>query len=210
VVDPGRIADARRRIDAARRLAAELAPAGGLAAGGGLAPNGGLAPTLSGHAASGDPWLARAADLIDAQLEALRSGEVAAAIDPTIALIGLGIGLTPSGDDYLVGLMAGLEATDHAARPALAAAIAKHAPARTTAVGAAALDHATRGAYSERLHDVLVALAGDDRVNRVDDLARPIARAMAYGATSGGDTLVGLFGALDLALARSAGRGVAA
>jgi len=203
-VDPGRIADARRRIAEARCLAAELARAGG------LAPSAGLAPMLAGHAAPGDPWLARAAALIDAQLNAVRSGEVAAAIDPTIDLIGLGIGLTPSGDDYLVGFLAGLEATDHPARPALAAAIAMHAPSRTTAVGAAALDHATRGAYSERLHDVLVALAGREQVDRVDDLARPVTRAMAYGATSGGDTLVGLFGALDLALAGSAGRGVAA
>jgi hypothetical protein len=128
-------------------------------------------------------------------------------MDPTIGLIGLGIGLTPSGDDYLVGLLAGLEATDHPARPALAAAIALHGPSRTTAIGAAALGHAARGAYAERLHDVLVALAG----GRADDLSRTIERAMAYGATSGSDTLVGLFAGLDLAVARSAGRpGVAA
>jgi hypothetical protein len=179
----------------ARRLAAELAPPGG------------LAPMLSGRAESGDPWLVRARALVSAQLEALGSGEAATALGPTIDLIGLGIGLTPSGDDYLVGLLAGLDGTGDPARDDLATVIAAFAPARTTAVGAAALEHATRGAFSERLHDVLVAVAG----KRIDDLAAAIARAMEYGATSGSDTLVGLLAALDLAAARSRRRaGVAA
>jgi hypothetical protein len=47
---------------------------------------------------------------------------------------------------------------------------------------------------------VLVALA----IGRPDGLGTTITRAMAYGATSGSDTLVGLFGALDIAaLARA-------
>ena len=64
---------------------------------------------------------------------------------------------------------------------------------------AAALGHATRGAFSERLHDLLAALVR----GRLDDLEAPIRRTMAYGATSGSDTLVGLFAALDLAVSRS-------
>jgi len=177
-----------RTAATARRLAAELAPAGG------------LAPMLSGRVGPGDPWLVRARALVDPQLEALGSGDVAAALGPTIDLIGLGIGLTPSGDDYLIGLLAGLAAAGDPARDALATAIAIHGPARTTAVGAAALGHATRGAFSERLHDVLVAVAG----HRLDDLGRALERALAYGATSGSDTLVGLLAALDLAVVRSA------
>ena len=172
----------------ARRLAAELAPAGG------------LAPMLSGRAGAGDPWLVHSRALVGAQLEALGSGDVAAALGPTIDLIGLGIGLTPSGDDYLIGLLAGLDAAGDPARDDLATAIASHCPGRTTAVGAAALGHATRGAFSERLHDVLIAIAG----NRLADLERTLDRALAYGATSGSDTLVGLLAALDLAVARSA------
>jgi hypothetical protein len=171
----------------ARRMAAELAPAGG------------LAPMLSGRAGPGDPWLVRARGLVGAQLEALGTGDVATALGPTIDLIGLGIGLTPSGDDYLIGLLAGLDATGDPLAHDLASVIARHAPARTTAVGAAALGHATRGAFSERLHDLLVAIAR----GRLDDLEAAMKRAMAYGATSGSDTLVGLFGALDLAVARS-------
>lgn len=160
---------------------------------------GGLAPLLSRADGSGDPWLTRARALVGTQLEALARADVTAAVGPTIELIGLGIGLTPSGDDYLVGLLAGLEATLDPARHELAAAIATHAPGRTTAIGAAALDHATQGAFGERLHEVLVAVA----TGRLDDLAGPIERAMAYGATSGSDTLVGLLSAVDLAFARS-------
>lgn len=176
-----------RTAAAARRVAAELAPKGG------------LAPMLSGSTGPGDPWLVRARALIEAQLGAMGTGDVATALGPTIHLIGLGIGLTPSGDDYLVGLLAGLHATGDPDRHDLGAAIGLRAPGRTTAVGAAALGHATRGAFSERLHDLLAALAR----GRLDELETPIRRTMAYGATSGSDTLVGLFAALDLAVSRS-------
>ena len=180
-------AELARTVAAARRHAADRAPAGG------------LAPMLSGSDRGGDPWLTRARALIGSQLEALRLGDVAAAMAPTVGLMGLGVGLTPSGDDYLVGLLAGMEATDDPPRHGLAAVIAGHAPLRTTAIGAAALGQASRGAFAERLHDVLVALAR----GRPDQLAAPIERAMTYGATSGSDTLVGLFAALDVAIARS-------
>jgi hypothetical protein len=176
-----------RTAATARRLAAELAPAGG------------LAPMLSGAAGPDVPWLVRAGALIGTQLEGLATGDVATALGPTIELIGLGIGLTPSGDDYLIGLLAGLDATHDPMRHDLARVIATQAPIRTTAVGAAALGHATGGAFSERLHGVLVAVAG----KHLDDLGVAIERAMAYGATSGSDTLVGLFAALDLAVTRS-------
>jgi len=159
------------------------------------APAGGLAPLLSGRDRPGDPWLAVAAGCIRRQRDALAAGDVASALNPTVDLIGLGSGSTPSGDDYLVGLLAGLEATTHPARDAIAGAIVVAAPTRTTAIGAAMLGHATRGAFAERLHDVLVALAA----GRTDGLTTAIERAMAYGATSGSDTLVGLFCALEIA-----------
>jgi hypothetical protein len=165
------------------------------------APEGGLGPILARRAASsapGDPWLIRARTLVDIQVQALRAGDVARAAQAAVDLIGLGTGLTPSGDDYLVGLLAGLEASGDPALDTLAATIAANAEDRTTTIGASMLGHAAVGAYSERLHDVLVAIAA----GRVEQLATPIERAMAFGATSGADTLVGLFAALDLALAR--------
>ena len=125
----------------------------------------------------------------------LRANDVAVAEQASVALIGLGIGLTPSGDDFLVGLLAGLEASDHPMRDALAAVIAREAPGRTTTFGVALLEHACRGEFSQRLHDVLVAVAARDAAG----LRRAIARATAYGATSGADTMAGLSGALAVA-----------
>jgi hypothetical protein len=184
----------RRAVEAARVLAADRPSTGG------------LAPLLAGGDGPGDPWLGVARALIETQLEALIAGDVAAAIGPTLDLVGLGIGLTPSGDDYLVGLLASLEATGDPIHQGLASAIGEGARDRTTPIGVAMLGHATRGQFSERVHDVLTGLA-DGRIRAV---AEPIERAMAYGATSGADTLVGLLCGLELAVARRTTRAVAA
>jgi uncharacterized protein DUF2877 len=176
----------------ARALAGEHASAGG------------LGPILRGDARPGDPWLRTARERIDRQRWAFAAGDLASILGEAVELIGLGPGLTPSGDDYLVGLLAGLDAAGHRSRPALATAIVHAAPSLTTWIGAASLAHAARGGYTERLHDVLVAITagGDD-----ERLATAIERAMGYGATSGADTLVGLFAALDIAVAERHGRG---
>jgi uncharacterized protein DUF2877 len=154
------------------------------------------------EARSGDPFATAATAQISALRSALLAGEIEAAEKASVALIGLGIGLTPSGDDFLVGLLAGLEATDNGMREPLARAIGREAPGRTTAFGADVLEHACRGEFSQRLHDVLIAMASKDAAG----LERAICRATAYGATSGADTLMGLFAALDVAATR-AGRG---
>jgi len=132
---------------------------------------------------------------INALRLALLSGDAQTTTSSAVALIGLGIGLTPSGDDFLVGLLAGLEATDDPRRHGLAAAIARETPGRTTEFGSALLEHACRGEFSQRLHDVLIAIAAQD----TRGLHLAIARATAYGATSGADTLAGLFCALEVA-----------
>ena len=160
----------------------------------GRAPSAGFGPLLV-TGGSGDPWLDAARLRIERQTEALRADELEAAVEPTIGLIGLGTGLTPSGDDYLAGLLAGLDATGHGSRAAIASAIADAVPGRTTGIGAALLIHAARGEYAERLHDVLAAIA----LGRSHGLAVAIGRAMAYGATSGADSLVGVFAAIGVA-----------
>lgn len=178
-----------RALAAARSIAADLAPMGSLASGRWLAD---------------DPWSPRIAGSCRRLVRALAEGSGAAAIREAVELIGIGPGLTPSGDDVLVGLLAGLDAIDHPLRAEVAAAVGAAAPARTTSVGAATLAHATRGAYTEWLHAVLVALSeasGDG-----DPVPTAIARAMTYGATSGGDTLVGVFAAMEVAVARAVRR----
>jgi hypothetical protein len=174
-----------RAVAVARRLASDSAPHGGLAT-----------------RRPGEAWVVRAWTLIGNQRQALVAGDVLAALGPTVDLIGLGVGLTPSGDDYLVGLLAGFAAMDDPVGIELGTAIAAHASVRTTAIGASAIAHAARGAFAERLHEVLIALAG----GRFAGLATSIERATAYGATSGSDTLVGLFEGIDMAAARRARR----
>jgi hypothetical protein len=161
---------------------------------------------LSHPDAAGDLLASAAAPRIAALRSALLAGEVEAAEKASVGLIGLGIGLTPSGDDFLVGLLAGLEAAGDPMRDSVAAAIAREAPRRTTEFGAALLEHACRGEFSQRLHDVLVAIASRE----VAALQRATARAVAYGATSGADTLAGLSCALDIVSSRASSRRAAA
>jgi len=184
-------ADLIRSLGVARRLAAARAPSAG------------FGPLLAGGIEPADPLVRVARERIERQRWAFDAGDLASILGEAVEIVGLGPGLTPSGDDYLVGLLAGLEAAGHRAHPALATAVAYAAPARTTAIGASALGHAARGAFAERLHDVLAAIAGGDDAN-IDHV---IGRVMAYGATSGADTLVGLFAGIEAAIADRAREG---
>ena len=118
-------------------------------------------------------------------------------------LVGMGPGLTPSGDDALAGMEAALHALGHPAAGFLAAALDDVAE-RTTAVSATLLGHAARGEFAERTHRLLAELLGSD------DAALPgaVERAAAWGATSGVDGLVGVLAGLDAAAA-SGRRGLA-
>jgi hypothetical protein len=105
------------------------------------------------------------------------------------ALLGLGEGLTPSGDDCLVGALAVLHHASgewrHRSGPALFAPLARAARERTTAIGREFVLHALVGRFSEPVLDVL-------RAARPAEGRRAVARLMALGATSGADTLCGM------------------
>ncbi len=179
------------------RLDATLAVARRLAAA--HAPDRGLGPLLrppepTDSRPVGVPFLAVAAPRIADLGEALAADDRGAAGAAARGLIGLGIGLTPSGDDLIVGVLAGLRAIDHPAGPALAAEIAVAAPGRTGPVSEVVLRQAARGAFAEPLHDLLVAIARQ----RPASLARATARVLSCGSTSGADALVGLLMALGL------------
>lgn len=111
-------------------------------------------------------------------------------------LVGLGPGLTPSGDDALAGIEAALRALGHPAAGFLAMAL-DDVTERTTVVSTALLRHAARGEFTERIHLLLVALLGEDDT----ELPAAIARAIAWGATSGRDCLIGVIAGLDAAAA---------
>jgi Protein of unknown function (DUF2877) len=102
-------------------------------------------------------------------------------------LIGLGPGLTPSGDDYLAGMLVALRAFG---RPAQADSLwrwlAPRLPGRTGAISAAHLEAASAGEVHEALHACLENLAGgndgwDEALERIDSV----------GHCSGWDGLAG-------------------
>jgi hypothetical protein len=110
-----------------------------------------------------------------------------------VPLIGLGPGLTPAGDDFLIGWLAGLSLmadTDAKVRYLKAAcAVIEGLRARTTSISAQHLDDACALMFSERLSDLCVAIAlgSSEPV-----LAVKLSAQLAVGATSGADAAAGL------------------
>ena len=128
---------------------------------------------------------------------ALQAGEVqVAAYRPDVAaLTGLGPGLTPTGDDLLVGVAAMARRLSDAdflgpqAADSFATALAGFAPTLTTPAAAALLEKASRGLYPSVLAAVVEQLGNPEAepaaiVERVNQLA-------AVGAHSGADLLAG-------------------
>ncbi|MCC7104444.1 MAG: DUF2877 domain-containing protein, partial [Chloroflexi bacterium] len=113
-------------------------------------------------------------------------------------LAGLGPGLTPSGDDLLAGLCVAMARVWPGDWRPLAAAIARGSLEQTTTIGAARIRYATEGELDERSECALAALlGGPDQA-----LERAVRELLAFGHSSGLDTLVGLVLGLDLALSR--------
>lgn len=155
----------------------------------------GTGALLGAHDPRHDPRiLAVARPAVADLVPALESGDRTAAAAIASRLIGLGPGLTPSGDDVLVGIEAGLHALAHSSAGFLGLAM-DDLEARTTAVAATLLRHAAAGEFAERLHSLVAALLGWDD----DAIPAQIERAAAWGASSGTDCLVGVLIGLDVA-----------
>ena len=106
-------------------------------------------------------------------------------------LVGLGEGLTPSADDAVVGVLAGLDVLGlRVLRAGLVAALPADIEARTPRVSAQALRAAADGMYGAPLLALLEALAAGKPADRA------AADLSAVGHRSGRDTLLGLAAAL--------------
>jgi Protein of unknown function (DUF2877) len=115
--------------------------------------------------------------------------------DTIRGLIGLGPGLTPSGDDFLSGALAVLDALgERRPHAALAQAVVDGA-ALTSPLSACFLRAAAGGHIGEQLHDAVAALI-------VGDVDAAIAAARHIGHSSGWDMLAGAATALRI-VARS-------
>ena len=109
-------------------------------------------------------------------------------------LIGLGSGLTPSGDDLLVGYMAGLYSRtgENITRINFVSYLGKILTVlseKTTDISSTYLHHATHGQFSRNLANLAEAICKGIASNRLYAIA---ASAMQMGHTSGMDTVTGL------------------
>lgn len=168
------------------------------------APEEGLARHVSGvpETSGRQPSMARIARPRIAMFERWLSevldgthARVMASEEAVQGLIGLGPGLTPSGDDFLVGALALLDAIgERDAHAALARAITDALPTMTTPLSACFLRAAARAHVGESLHRVVSpVIAGD-----VD---AAVATADSIGHSSGWDMMAGITTTLRIAAA---------
>jgi Protein of unknown function (DUF2877) len=167
----------------------------------GLAP---LVKPLLLHQETRETPLAKIAlPLLRLLLQASRQRDLATVEKAARGLAGLGPGLTPSGDDTLGGFMgvmvlAGSQSgMDREANKQLVEVIASSARPRTTLLSATLLAHAARGEVAEHVGELLMALTLPEEETAT--VLQAAERVLAYGACSGGDTLLGLLLGLQTA-----------
>lgn len=106
------------------------------------------------------------------------------------SLIGLGIGLTPSGDDYLVGLCVILMLSGHPARKYREDFLAalKKGKEKTTLLSAITLEAAINQRYRQVIGDLIEKIVRDDRyliIHTINEIKK-------VGSSSGCDMLFGM------------------
>ncbi len=143
----------------------------------------------------------RLAPFLISMQDACRSHNLSRVLEIGRDLIGLGPGLTPSGDDFLGGLLltihqllaaypGGIEWSLRAVEDFLA-----WARPRTNVISYTILcDHA-RGQGAEPLHALLAALLEG---KSDDEIARHRERVLAIGSTSGAEMLAGILAGLNI------------
>jgi hypothetical protein len=135
---------------------------------------------------------------------ALRARDAAAVQAHASRLIGLGPGLTPAGDDFVVGVVIACAVTGGRTKsdPCVDALrrVVDDSGDRTPDISHATLAHAVRGRVRESLVEFVESIAAGDE----ELMARRAHRVLAIGATSGTDILSGLLAGLR-ALSRPVG-----
>jgi hypothetical protein len=127
----------------------------------------------------------------------LQEGDLPSVVEIMAAFLGCGRGLTPSGDDFVMGLLLVLNrwprlAWSGSLLESLNAQVIAAARQRTTSLSAALLACAARGEADERL---IAAL--DFICTGLGDEAKQAAGLAGWGASSGLDTLAGMAAGLS-------------
>jgi hypothetical protein len=156
----------------------------------------GVALLVTQHGVSGDiaPLAVSASGAVRALVQATSAFRLDEARKAAGDLVGLGPGLTPSGDDFLTGYLAGLWVTAGVSSKrrgfaeAFAAEVEKLA-ARTNDISRTFLVDAAQRQVSGVIADLIRAIAYHDDPETIRQAAQA---AMAVGKTSGTDSVAGL------------------
>ncbi|HYF78284.1 MAG TPA: DUF2877 domain-containing protein [Symbiobacteriaceae bacterium] len=139
--------------------------------------------------------------------DSLLSGTESAIRPGVAALLGLGEGLTPSGDDLILGLMAVFAHGRLALQPSLAACVQRLiecvddlAPRVTTRISANFLRLGALGEFSERLGGAATALLGASTSS--EEVGSTIVRLLESGHSSGTDSAAGLYLGMTVLMAQ--------
>ncbi len=117
----------------------------------------------------------------------IRKRDLCALTDAARQLAGLGSGLTPSGDDVLVGTLLALAVSPRADTEPVRTGLLVAAAGRSTRISGAYLAAAAQGEASEMWHRLLAVLPE----NHPSVLTSAVRSVMAVGETSGADMLAG-------------------
>lgn len=149
-------------------------------------PGGLLPDAAGGEIAQVTARLLREA--VGAVLGALGRGDQAMALRQAERLIGLGPGLTPSGDDVLLGVLAARALARGIAGDEFARGIASLARTGTNPISHAALAKAAHGEVRDGIARLVVALCEP----RGEALSAALARVLAIGSSSGTEIAFGV------------------
>ena len=143
------------------------------------------------------PLDARLREVTSALEAALRHGDVDAAQEHAARLVGLGPGLTPAGDDWLVGLatICSVPGSPVGDLRSLLVRLVDDAVERTNDISHAAMAHAAQGRVRESITELVTAMARGDGAA----MERRGTQVMLIGASSGTAILTGMLAGLELA-----------
>ncbi|MEP7357283.1 MAG: DUF2877 domain-containing protein [Anaerolineales bacterium] len=178
---------------ALRRLFAQPSSLSNLALAASARPSrGSLLELFAEGGAISDPLVDRCRSGAQRLLDGLRQHAEGRAIEGAALLAGVGGGLTPAGDDFIVGALleawAGLYG---AGLEPLAKSVADAAAGRTTTLSGAYLRAAALGECSAPWHSLFGALLTGEPIA----INHALTNLLAVGHTSGGDGLAGLLAA---------------
>lgn len=131
-------------------------------------------------------------------LNELENNHMSLAIPHAVSLIGLGPGLTPSGDDFLTGLFTvfNMKNSPFYAQRSFCEDVLKHAKTLTNDISYMALKKAATGKVRESIINLIESLiAGNE-----EDLFLSLNKVLSIGSSSGTDISLGLVCGLETKL----------